>query len=125
MTYLILMGLAGLFGLFYLFRTTDIFARIILAGQVVAIGLTKKGFAATKKTVIIAPTIFAFLTHLFQIQHYPGAGLLGLTMLLPIIAFIILTTTNIKNYKNELGFLTIIAVDAAIEFARRIEWIIN
>lgn len=153
MTYKILIGLASLFGLFRLFLTTDNFAKTILIGQIIAIGLTlpddrtaatiglllfmltlmlaiiygltKKNFKIRKRILIIVPTVLVFVMHFFQLQHYPGAGLLGLTMALPIITNIILTTTDIKNYKNELGFLTIITVDATVEFLRRLEWIIN
>ena len=153
MIYKILMGLAALFGVFQVFRTTDNFAKTILIGQIIAImlalavnsagatiglllfmltlalvivyGLTKKGFKTLKRILISFPVTLVFLIHLFQIQHYPGAGILGLAMALQIIAFIILTTTDIKNYKNELGFLTIITVDAIIEFARRLEWLTN
>jgi len=152
MTFKIIIGLAALFGLIRLFRTTDNFAKTILIGQIIAIGLTipadrkattiglalfmltlvlviiyglRNDFKTIKKILIVVPAALLLLTYFFQLQNYPGAGLLGLTMVLPIIAYIILTTTDINNYRNELGFLTIISVAAAIEFARRLEWIIN
>lgn len=147
------MILAALFGLYRLFKTTDKLARTILIGQIIAIGLTlfenetvttiglilfmltlvlvaiygltKKGIPTLKRTFIVGSTALLFLTLCFQLQHYPGAGILGLTLILPIIAYIIMTTTDIKNYGEELGFMTIIAVAATIEFVERIDWMIE
>jgi hypothetical protein len=149
LTYYIIIGLAALIGLFRLFRTTDNFARIILIGQILAIGftllavgtvtaiglqlfmltlvltiiygLTKNHFHPLKRILIVVPAILVLVIYFFQLQRYPGAGLLGLTMALPIIAYLILLTTDVNNYKNEIGFLTIIAAAAAIEFIRRFD----
>ena len=46
-------------------------------------------------------------------------------MALPIIAYVIIVMKNIKNYNNELGFLTMITVDASIEFVRQLERMMN
>jgi len=142
MPYKILIGLAALFGVFQFFRTADIFARTILGGQIVAIGLTfvpnkiivtigfllfmltlilaviygvkKRDFTIRKRILIIVPSAFLFIRFYLAIQHHPGVGLFSLLMVIPIAAYIIAMTTGFKKYRNELGFLTIIAVDAII-----------
>lgn len=146
------MGLTAAFGLFQLFRTTHPFARIILITQLIAIGLTLlsdevltssglvlfmlslvlviiygltiKNTRAVQRTIVVVSAALLLLTHVFQFQNYPGAGVLGLTMILPLIGYMVLIA-NIKNYRNELGFMTVIAAAAAIELVRRIEWLMN
>ena len=143
MQYKILIGLAALFGIFQFFRATDNFARTILGGQIVAIGLTfvpnmtivtvgfllfmltliltiiygakKKDFTTLKRALIIVPSAFLFVRYYLAIQHHPFVGLLSLLMIIPIVACLIAIVTDFKSYKNELGFLTIIAVDATIK----------
>jgi len=151
--YKIIIALAGLFGIFRLFRISDNFARTIVGGQIIAIGLTfipvntavtigfvlfivtamlaivyglfKKGFGINKKVFILLISIPVFVAHIFALNHWPYTGIIGWTMLIPIFTYLILTLTNIKRYKNELGFLTILAVDAAIKLSMTIEWINN
>lgn len=153
MIYKILIGLAALFGLFRLFRMTDTLAKAILIGQISAIGLTllfenvlmtigflvytltlvliiiyglKTTFTNTFiRILIIVPSFFIFVLHIFQQQHFPGTKLLGFTMILPLVAYLILLLKYRGNLKNEFGFITIITVDAFIEFLMRIEWIMN
>jgi hypothetical protein len=145
---MILIGLAGVFGLYRLFQTTDTFAKIILALQIIAIGitfikgqtymitglslyaltlalvmvygLTKKEFQLNKKLWIALPVLFALLTHLFQLLHLPGARIFGFTMIIPLVAFILFIRFQWKNIRNELGFLFIISTDALVEILRRL-----
>lgn len=88
-------------------------------------GLNKKDLKTSKRTLIIIPAVITLLTLFFQLQEYPGAGVLGLSNIISVIAYIIILTTDYKNYKNELGFLTIIATAGTIEVMRRIEWLLN
>ncbi len=138
----VILFITGLFGLFLVFKTTDVFVKSILLGQVVAIGLTvvknqpvsnlgiilfilslllvmvygvvKPGFKSFKRLIIFIPTLIVFLAHLFKMMHLAGAAWLQLGMGISIIAYFIFVIPRIRDYKNEFGFLTIIAVIAAI-----------
>jgi hypothetical protein len=80
-------------------------------------GLTKKDLTIKKKIFIVILSSSVLTADIFIFQHYPYAGLVSFLMLIPVITYLIFVTTDIKNYKNELGFLTIIAVDAAIKLS--------
>ena len=152
MAYKILIAIAGLFGLLHLFRTADRFARIILVGQIAAIGLvlfyepgarlgmqiymaalvlimlygfTQKGLIRKKRNVIISMAFFALLPWVFRIYHYPGAGWLGLLMIIPVVLYVKIAAAHIKSYKNEFAFLTILAVDAIIVLFLQAEWLLH
>jgi voltage-gated potassium channel Kch len=153
MIYKILISLAGLFALVRLFKTTDNFARAIMAAQISAIALTllpektlnfaglalfmvslamviiygfvKKEIPSVKQILISGSAFLLLLTLTFQMQHWPGAGILGLTLAIPAIAIITQLITHGGSYKNEMGFLLVIAFASGIEFARRIVWLLN
>jgi hypothetical protein len=137
MIYKLILILAGLFGIYRVFRTNDIFALLILGGQIISIGLvlisdqifksvgswifmftlvlaiiyglSKKDFKNSKRAIIIIPTAFLIFIHMIPILHENQLRVLALGLILPIIALIVLVLKDIRNYKNEIGFLTIIA----------------
>lgn len=140
MIYKIILILTSVYGIYQLFRATDPFAKTILLGQIIAIalpltqnqteitlglllfmlslfliityGLTIKKLSSSKRALIIIPSSLLFITYLFEFQDYPGSGILNLALFLSIISYVIALTTDFKNYKNELGFLTIIVIVA-------------
>ena len=150
LAYKVLIGILTIFGLIQLFQTTNIFARTILSGQIIAILLTlfpMKTIAsiglllfifslilviiysltirkkAIWQTLIIIPAVFVLVIHLFELQNYSSIGLLRFSMIIPIITYIPILINN-RNYKNEIGFITIIVIDAAMELYKQMEQII-
>jgi len=153
MTYKTIIALAGLFGLFQLFKTTNNFARLILLGQIIAIaftfvpndtitiaglilfmvtqlaviiyGLAVKDLTTKKRLTIIVMAAFVLVANFFMLQHYKYANEIGSSMLIPIGAYLLALVFNFKNYKNEIGFLTIIAVDAVIKLMEYVRTMIE
>lgn len=145
MTYKYIMIIAGIFGLIQYFMMKDQFVRLILGGQLISITLTfipihnfanagfllfaltlflaiiyvltKHPIVKGKKLLISLMAVPILIVNIYSIQRLPHAGILGLILIIPLIAFLIILTTNLKNYKSEIGFLTIMAVDAGIRVA--------
>jgi len=142
-----LMILSGIFGLYQLTRITNNFARIILAGQIIAIGLTfipipsvrSTGFVlflllalaaiiyglTNKKSLTLIITAPIFLALLFESNNWPFTGLLAWIMVLPIVAYVFIILKDLKRYKNELGFLTILVANAIIKLSIQFGAMIN
>jgi hypothetical protein len=149
MEYKYIMIIAGVFGLIQYFMNQDQFVRLILGGQLIAITLTfipihnfaNAGFLLFALTVFLA-IIYALTKHpivkgkkllislmavpilflnIYTIQRLPNAGILGLIMIISVLAYLIILVTNLKKYKSEIGFLTIMAADAGIRLAMAIE----
>lgn len=144
---------AGIFGLIQYFRNDDQFVRLILGGQLIAItltlipihnfasagfllfaltvfmtiiyALTKHPIIKGKKLLIILMAVPILFINIYTIQRLPNAGILGLIMIIPVLAYLIVLVTNLKKYKSEIGFLTILAVDAGIRLAMAIEIFLN
>ena len=151
MIYKIIIALAGLIGLIQFFRTTDIFVRIILAAQILAIGLTfsprfestgfilficatllvvayglfRKDLEIKRRALILSIAVPVLVAHTFTFFQWPHAGLIGLSMVIPMIAYPIYLFGDMDKNKIELGPLTILAIDAAIRMAMTIEWLVN
>ncbi|MFZ6052521.1 hypothetical protein [Halocola ammonii] len=152
MTHQLIIALAAIFALFRLSKTTDKFANAISFGLIFSVALTlvqirfvsiagfvlfmlclvlviiygfkKENLSKFKKPLIVIPAFFVFALYFFQFQHYPYAGAIGLAMIIPVLCYIFLLT-RFKSFKNELGFMTIIVAAAAIEVARRFDWLMN
>jgi hypothetical protein len=152
LTHLLLIALAAIFALFRLSKTTDKFANAISFGMIFSVALTliqirfvftagfvlfmlclllviiygfkKKSFNKFNQVLIIIPAFFVFVLYFFQFQHYPYARAIGLSMIIPVLCYFILLT-RVRSFKNELGFMTIIAATAAIEVARRFNWLMS
>ena len=136
----VLMAIVGLLGLYSLFTVREYFARVILAVMVLAIGLTflgdraiesgfwlycvslvlvmvyallKRGLGTNKRILILLMAVPVFLTKLFMINHWPYVSTLALCCIITLVCFIA-CIAKVRNYKNEVGFLTIIAADAIV-----------
>lgn len=147
----IVISLAALFGLFQLFRITDVFAKVIILTQVLAVAITWFPFSIIKtigfylfglmiltaaiyvltrkmkaitKGLMFLITVPVFLSFIFKIQHWPYAYELSLFMIVPIVAYIILISRK-TGIKNEIGFLTIIATEALLHFSVIIAYWLN
>ena len=135
-----------MFGISQLPRVKDNLARTILGGQILSIGLAyirnpevtlsamllfmltlamaiyygsmKKGFSARKRTMIILPASFILIKFVFMIQHYPGANIINILMLIPLLVYAIGVLSDLKNFKYELGFLSIITAEALLAVLR-------
>ena len=138
-------------------KFAKVFAKVIVIGQVIAIGLTFfrepfnygqtihtiglalftlcaliaivycltiRDIGSKKRMLLLFTTIPVFVGLLFEANHWPGAAVIALTMVIPIIAYLFLVLTNRKQYKNELGFLTIIVADGIVRLSILVEsWI--
>ncbi|NND76853.1 MAG: hypothetical protein HKN39_01560 [Flavobacteriales bacterium] len=151
MIYKIVIAIAALIGLFQLFRTKDKDIRIILAVQILAIGLTfaprikstgfflficaaglvvayglfKKHLDLKRIALILAIAIPVLIAHIFHFFQWPHTGIIGLSMIIPMIAYPIYLFGDMDKDKIELGPLTIFAIDAAIRMFMTIEWMLN
>lgn len=68
-------------------------------------------------------SIFALVSFIFKVQHWPYGSEIQLAMIIPIILFII-TLFNFKKFKNQISILIIIASYEISEVIRFIDYII-
>ncbi|MFT7592602.1 MAG: hypothetical protein ACI9UJ_002541 [bacterium] len=139
MVYKILIGLSALIALIHLFRMNDTFAKIIVVGLVLSIslsfipstetkttgfflyilttlaaivyGLVKKEIIPKNRIVIqliCIPVFISYLTALFHWRWEPSV------LFISVFSFVLMLTSNLKSYKNEIAFLTVLAVEAAV-----------
>lgn len=73
-------------------------------------------FEAITKTLMLFVTAPVFLSFIFKINNWPYSYELSLIMIVPMVSYLILVARK-SNLKNEIGFLTIIAIEAGIEFS--------
>lgn len=145
MIYKIIIGLAGIFGIFELFKIKDRLSLAILLGQTIGIlslmlsPLNPNGvlsiIGSTLFTLsalvsiyyifkIVSPsskrgliTIPVSISLIFEFNHWPGGGEIALAMIIPITSYLVLVITRIKDIKNEVGFLTILTASALVDFS--------
>jgi hypothetical protein len=70
-------------------------------------GIRLKQLSILEKTVISVTGMWAFVTILFQLNHYPYANVLRLSLIFPLLLYLILLRKGLIR-KNEFGFLTIL-----------------
>ncbi|KAB1064827.1 hypothetical protein [Salibacter halophilus] len=144
-TFQVFFLLSALFGVYSFKKTNEKLPKLILLTQIIAVPLAtvtpehgQLGFILfmlsllliviyelrtlikenfKKNIPIIISSIFIFGKFVAQIQHYPHARIIGLSMIIPVGIYLYLLINYRKNLKNEIGFMTIITMDAAIEFA--------
>src|SRR5690606_16005530 len=67
----------------------------------------------SRRTIVILIALPDLLLIAFSINHWPFANLIVLLMMTPVVVYTIGVLKNVKDYRNEIAFLTIIAVMAA------------
>lgn len=141
--FFILIILSGIFALIQIFKIDDKFARVINGIFAVAIGVSfipipeiaidgyylfaigclvvvlypfSDNSLNVKKQVIIAGMGFIqFMTMIFFLGKYPGTEMAFMASGITIIAYFYVVSKEIRLYKNEIGFLTVLMVDALIK----------
>jgi hypothetical protein len=136
--------IAALYGLFCLYRMNNYFAIFILLLQISSIALVlktsivfisislflmslsllliviyafiRKGFSLKKRLIIFLSGIIMFTLYLFRGMHWPGSAFIMILMIVPLVCYLMMIFDNQENYNNEIGFLSILAVDAGINF---------
>lgn len=79
-------------------------------------GATQKHLLLTEKVIILTAGIIIFLRSFFGMMHWPGAGPVGLFMILPVLGYIyLLINKNILKSK-EAGFLTLLIFHCMVVF---------
>ncbi len=90
---------------------------MISALSIVIYGIKKHELQRIEKIVISLMGIWAFIANLFELNHYPYANEIRLSMVIPLILYIILIGKGILK-KKEFGFLTILNVDFLFRLLR-------
>jgi hypothetical protein len=126
-------GLALLFGLMLLPQTKDTFARTIILLQIAAIGSALFGYFVSLAMILLAISVLLIVLYAFirmrrnahravvlliavpdllvlahAMNHWPGAHLFALLMIIPISVYAFGVLRDWAAYKNEVGFLTIL-----------------
>lgn len=139
----VIMILGALFGFLYALRVKESYARIINWTMVVAVGVTfvqipqvvidgyylfaltqvgvivyalsRSDFSTTKKGVIGLTGLLSVLPMAFFLQISPYFAEVALiTGVLQLGVFIYALKTDIQSYKEEMGFMTVLAADALV-----------
>lgn len=141
--FIILMILAGVFALVQAIRIKDTFARIINAVMAVSVGVSiipiaqvaidghylyvigcllvvlyafsDSSFTIQKKIILIGMGLIQMTSHLFWLMQFPGVAILSWASILSVFAYIFVVTKEIREYQIEIGFLTVLMVDALIK----------
>ena len=141
--FIILIVLAGGFALVQAIRIKDTFARVINLIFAVSIGLTfvpitelsaarysifilgcltvilyafsDSNFSLQKKVTLIGTGSIQLAAMLFFALQWPGTEILFYACTLTVIAYIFIITRDIQEYQIEIGFLTVLMVDALIK----------
>jgi len=77
----------------------------------------KKGLGIFNRATIILSGFLAFGANLFSIMHWPYAREIQLSMIIPIILYLVSLFTGMINRK-EIGYLTIMNVDFILRLIR-------
>jgi hypothetical protein len=140
---------AALLGIYGLFISTDYYARLITVLMLISVVMTflpvpavktggfalyaialvlavvyallKRGFSNAKRALILAMIIPAFTAIIFQLNGWPGVSLLYGFSIITILSFAAICLRQ-RDYRNELGFLVIIAADALIHAVIFFNW---
>jgi len=143
MSHLIIIVLAGLFALIQLFKSKDKFAKVIHGVYVVGIAISfvpvpqiaidgfylfaagnlmvvlyafsDDGFLKSKQTILILMGGIQLLASFFILGKFPYAGIVSLMGLITLGCFVYVLVKDIKTYKNEIGFLSVLAADALLK----------
>ena len=75
------------------------------------------GLSKIHKTTILLTGIFAFVANLFSIMHWPYAGEVRLSIIIPIILYLVSIFSGMIK-RQELGYLTIMNVDFLFHLIR-------
>lgn len=141
--FIILIVLAGSFALIQAIRVKDTFARVINVIFTVAIALTfvpikelsaarysifilgcltvilyafsDSSFSATKKAILSTMGGIQLFAMLFFAMKWPGTEVLFYCSILTVITYIFVVSKEIREYQTEIGFLTVLLVDALIK----------
>lgn len=135
--YQIIMALAAIVGFYLSLKVENRFLKYIVALLVVGIivsffsmanitvyylglllmlfyALLAKGLSASKRAIIIAITLPAFVHGMFVVMTLPGLFELKLLQVVPLALYLMVVLPKRNLYKAELGILTIIAAEAFI-----------
>lgn len=80
-------------------------------------GVRKKEISKLERSVISISGIWAFMTKLFVLNHYPYTNEIKVSMLIPLILYLILIGNGMIK-KKEFGFLTILNIEFLLRFLR-------
>jgi len=79
--------------------------------------LRSKELTKFNRTTIVLTGVFAFGANLFSVMHWPYAGEIRLSMIIPIILYIISLVKGMIRRK-EFGYLTIMSVEFILRLIR-------
>jgi predicted membrane protein len=80
-------------------------------------GIRKKEISKLERSIISISGIWAFMANLFVLNHYPYANEVRLSLIIPLILYLILIGKGIMK-KKEFGFLTILNVEFLLRLLR-------
>jgi hypothetical protein len=88
---------------------------MISALSITIYGLKKKELPIYEKIIISLSGIFSFISNLFALMHYPYAYEMGLSMIIPLILYLVVIGKGMTK-KSEFGFMTILNVQFLMRF---------
>jgi len=143
MAFIIIIVAAGLFGLLQIFKIKDKFAKVINLLYAIAIGVSlipmpqiaidgfylfglthlvvlfyvfhNEEFSNEKKGLISMMALIQLSATIFWLMNYPYQTIVFLLGTVTLAAFIFIVVRRIQDYKNEIGFLTVLAADGLIK----------
>lgn len=97
--------------------TVGLITSMLTAIFISLINLKTKGLSKINQLIIVVTGVWAFGANLFSIMHWPYAGEIRLSMIIPIILYVI-SLLNGMIRKKELGYLTIMNVEFVLRLFR-------
>ncbi len=97
--------------------TTGLIIYIFTALFISIINFKNKGLTTFNRTTIVLSGFFVFGANLFSLMHWPYAGEIRISMIIPIILFLVSLFKGMVKRK-EIGYLTIMNVDFLLRLIR-------
>ena len=82
---------------------------------VILYAFSDSSFGTNKKTILITIGSIELTAHLFWLQQWPGVEIIFWACLISVGLYIFVVTKKIREYQIEIGFLTVLMVDALIK----------
>ena len=97
--------------------TSGILIYMITTLLITFYGIRKKELLKSEKIIISITGIWPFIAKVFAFNHYPYTNEIRLSMIIPLLLYLILIGKGIIK-KKECGFMTILNVEFLLKFLR-------
>lgn len=97
--------------------TTGLIIYMLTALLISLFNMKNKELSKFNQTTVILTGLFAFVANLFSIMHWPYSGVVRLSMIIPILLYLV-SLLNGMIIRKEIGYLTIMNIEFILRLIR-------